>query len=92
MIGERLSPVLVEIENTLWEFESSEQGKPDYPKEAFRAICKIFISAIMDKMWELHEDENIRMVDRENMATSAGEEIRKLVKNFTDIDTFDLYK
>ena len=30
--------------------------------------------------------------DRENMATKCGEDLRKFIKTYTDIDTFDLYK
>ena len=43
-------------------------------------------------MWELQELENMSINDRVNMAQKVGEEIRKLVKIYTNIDTVELYK
>jgi hypothetical protein len=43
-------------------------------------------------MWELQENESLSIEDRCNMANKVGEDIRKLVKTYTDIDTHDLYK
>lgn len=92
MIGEKLSPILEEIEYALWEFEANGGSKPNYTIEGFRGGIKIFISVIMDKIWELQQDESISMEDRMNMAQKAGEDIRKLVKTYTDIDTHSLYQ
>jgi len=92
MIGQRLSPVLHEIEETLWEFEANVADKPNYTEEGFKGGIKIFMSVMLDKMWELQEKENIEMSDRENMATKLGESLRALVKTYTDIDTHELYK
>ena len=36
--------------------------------------------------------ENIDMEDRINMANKVGEEIRKLIKTYTNIDCHELYK
>ncbi len=93
MIGKKLSPILNEIENTLWEFEAEElTSKPNYTKEGFRGATKIFMSVMMDKIWELQEDEKITMEDRINMVTKCGEDVRKLIKTYTNIDTHELYK
>lgn len=92
MIGKKLSPVLVEIEETLWEFEANAGVKPEYTTEGFRAATKIFMSAILDKMWELQSNEKISMEDRANMAKKAGQELRAFVKIYTDIDTIELYQ
>ena len=43
-IGEKLSPLLVEVEEMIWEFESHFQIKPEFSKEGFRASIKIFMS------------------------------------------------
>jgi hypothetical protein len=88
MIGERLSPILLEIENTLLE---SFGVKPNFNKEGFRAAVFIFQSVLMDAMFALQESENMGLEEREKMAETCGVEIRKLVKNFTNIDTHDLY-
>ena len=92
MIGHKLSPVLCEIENTLWEFEEQNLGNPEFTKEGFRAILKIFMCGIMDKMWEMQLSEEIDMDIRGEMARKCGEEIRKIVKVYTGIETINLYK
>ena len=91
MIGEKLSPVLVEIEDSLWEHEANNGTPPRYTDDGFRAICKIFMSGVMDKMWKLQGEEGISFKSKMEMATKAGEDIRKLVKTYTNIDTHKLY-
>ena len=92
MIGQKISPILEEIEETLWEFEGNSGMKPEYTTEGFRAGIKIFMSVVMDKMWELQQDETIDMEDRINMVEKCGNEVRELVKRYTNIDPPDLYK
>lgn len=92
MIGKKLSPVLVEIEDTLWEFEANSGTKPEYTIDGFRSAIKIFMSVLMDKVWELQNNEKIPMEQRIEMVTKLGNDVRELVKTYTDIDTVDLYK
>lgn len=92
MIGEKLSPVLEEIEDALWEFEYEVQNKPNYTIKGFRAATKIFMSVLMDKIWELQEDEKITMDDRIKMVQKAGEDVRNLIITYTGIDPHDLYE
>lgn len=92
MIGKEISSILVEVEKTLWKFETERGLKPDYTIDGFRAATKIFMSVLMDKMWELQQDENINIEDRVNMVEKAGQDVRELVKNYTGIDTFNFYK
>ena len=91
MIGEKISPILAEIEATLWEFEAAVGTKPGYSDEGFRASIKIFMSAMLDKMYELQSDESLCIDDRSKMAESLGNSVRSLVKTYTNIDTHDLY-
>jgi hypothetical protein len=91
-IGEKIDPILQEIETALWEFEVYDTGKPCYPENSLKAATKIFMSVLMDKMYDLQDNENFIMNDRINMAIKAGEDIRKLVKIYTNIDTYDFYK
>jgi hypothetical protein len=91
-IGKKFSPILVEIEDTLWEFEAYSGAKPEYTIDGFRAGIKIFMSVLMDKIWELQQDEKIDMQDRINMAEKAGNDVRNLVKTYTNIDCHELYK
>lgn len=90
-VGQQLGDVYVEIEKTL--FEADIRGmKPNYDIKAFRAGTKIFLSVLMDKMWELSEAEEMSMENRTKMATKAGEDIRRLVQVYTGIDTHTLYE
>jgi len=91
MIGQKISPILVELENTIWEFEANIGAKPDYTDAAFRAIIKIFMSAIMDKTWELQLKEKITMEDRIKMVEKAGTDMHQFIKTYTDYDTFTMY-
>ena len=90
--GKLISPVLIEIETAIWENDLREIGEPNYTNEAFRASIKIFMSILMDKMWELQCNENLSLEDKSNMAQKAGEDLRRLVKTYTDIDTHNFYK
>ena len=92
MIGNKLSGVLSEIESTLIEFEANVNRPPEYTNEGFRAAVKIFLSAMLDKMWKLQEDEGIDINTRADMAEKLGSEIRNIVRVYTNIDTHDLYK
>ena len=92
MIGEKLSPVLEEIENALWDFEFDyPQIRPEYTTEGFRAACKIFMSAITDKMYENMLVKGISQQEAELEAQQLGQEVRHLVLLHTGIDTIDLY-
>ncbi len=91
MIGKKISPILEEIEGTLWEFEANAGVPPEYTTEGFRAGIKIFISVLMDKIWELQQDESIDKQGRLNMVQKAGEDVRELVKTYTNIDCHKLY-
>ena len=92
MIGKKLSPVLFEIEETLWEFELNSNLQPDYTTDGFRAATKIFMSVLMDKIWNLQSNEEMDMEDRVKMVEKAGNDVRNIIKIYTDIDTHELYK
>jgi len=94
MIGKKLSPILNEIEDTLWEFECFNGGKPCFTDEGFRSSIKIFMACLMDKMYELQdkESDNFDLELRGEMARKAGEDVRNLVKTYTNIDTHKFYE
>ena len=92
MIGKNISPILVEIEDALLGFEVEIGTKPEYTDGGFRAAIKIFMSVLMDKMWELQLNEKILMEDRMKMAHKLGQDVRQMIKTYTDIDTHELYK
>lgn len=91
MIGKRISPVLEQIENDLWMWEANEMVKPEYTHEGFRASIKIFVSALMDKIWNLQENEKMDFADRIKMVERASQDVSKIVKTYTNIDTKELY-
>jgi hypothetical protein len=91
-IGERLSPILEEIEMKLWQHEAIEATPMKFTTDGFRSAIKIFSTALIDKAWELQERENLDFEDRGNMMQKCGEEIRRIVKTFADIDTQTLYQ
>ena len=43
-------------------------------------------------MWKLQEDESIDNNSRAEMASKLGNELRNIVRIYTNIDTHDLYK
>lgn len=96
-LGEKLNPILIEIENTIWDMdirldEGIVREPHNYSLDGFRAASKIFMSTLLDQMWKLQEKENIPQQDREKMAEKAGQSLREFIKIYTNIDTHDLYK
>jgi len=92
----QIDDILIEIERVLFlhqdncrELNISE--KPNYSVDGLRASIKIFSSYMLDHMYNLNEKEHLSLNDRCRMATSLGDEIRKIVKIYTDIDTHKLY-
>lgn len=89
MIGKKLSPVLEEMEATLWEYEAFNGAKPNYTLEGFRA--SIFMSALMDKFFEKQQAEGVSQEDTLKAVEKLGQDVRALVFNATGIDTHLLY-
>ncbi len=90
-IGKMISPVIIEIEAALWDYEAQVSMHPEFTDEGFRAALKIFMSALLDKMWSLQAAEDIPFEIRCDMAMKAGQQVRELVKTFTNIDPHELY-
>lgn len=92
MIGKKISPILEEIENTLWDFEADDGDKPEYTEEGFRASIKIFMSAMIDKMWEHQDKLSLGFEDRALMGEKLGAELRAIIMAYTGIDSHKIYK
>jgi len=45
---------------------------------------------VMDKMYDLQENENMQTSDRFNMATSCGQALRALIHTYTGLDTHNI--
>ena len=90
-VGERISAIIVPIEQALWHHEAANATPPKFTDDGFRAATKIFMAACLDRMWNLQSSEKMTIEDRMAMAQSMGEEIHKIVKVYLDIDTHTLY-
>lgn len=82
MIGKKLSPVLEEMEATLWEYEAFNGAKPNYTLEGFRASTKIFMSALLDKFFEKQQAEGVSpgylITESKIMSMKQNEETKAL--------------
>ena len=88
MIENVLNRPLCEIEKLLI---ANNSEKPNYSNESFRAITSLFMSALLDKIVDFQEKESLKEKDIENMSFKAGNEVKKIIKVYTDIDTKDLF-
>jgi hypothetical protein len=91
-IGQRLKPILNLIENALWDYECKNECVPDFDDEAFRSIIKLFMAALIERVWKLQEKEDMSMDDRIAMGQAAAKDIHKLIKVYANLDTLELYK
>lgn len=92
MIGEKLSPILVEIESAMIDHELNDGGKPEYTFDGFRAASRIFMTVLMDKIWELQKGEEMEEETRLAMVLKCGQDLRNLIKTYTNLDSYDFYK
>lgn len=94
-LGVEVSEILTDIERSLWLYDlyNENVGKPlNFSDDALRAAIKIFSSVLLSKMWKLQENEDMENQDRISMAENLGNDIRRLVKTYTNIDSHDLFK
>ena len=91
-IGQKLSVVLQEIEDTLWEYEVNVKGPPMFTTRGFAAVTKIFMAVFMDKMWVKFQKEKLSPEAREEIANLVGRKVRALIKEHTGIDMVEVYK
>ena len=64
--------------------------KPNYSNDAFIDATLIFQSVLIDKIFDCQDFDDMPMKYRSEMVTAAGNELRKLIKTYTNLDTFDL--
>ena len=88
--------ILRELETGLWEHDVRVDdgiAKPySYDDETFRACLKIFMSAIMWKLWEhMEKTEGMDKDKRIERVKKIGKAIRKLIFENTGIDAHELY-
>lgn len=91
-LGQKISPILAEIEAALWESEAMHGLQPKYTEEGFRAGIKIFMSVIMDKMYDVQTADGMSLEDMSNMVVSCGNELMRFVHTYTGVNTRELYE
>lgn len=90
-IGELLSPVLVEIEETLWVHDVALATKPEYTLAGFRAAAKIFTSAMLDYTFSRDAAMGMNIQQIAADAENLGKDLRDLILKYTGIDSVKLY-
>ena len=63
------------------------ENKPNYSNRDFMNTVIIFQTALMDKMYDTQNYDNMDLEDRLKMAEVCGLELRKLIYTFTNLDT-----
>jgi len=91
-IAIELNDLLENIEMMILNHEIKEGTPPDFTNDGFRAILHIFSSALMDRAWRLQENEKMSFEDRSAMVEAMGNELRQLIKVYTDVDTHNLFE
>jgi len=71
------------IANDLLEQAVGDGFKPNYTNRDFMNAVIIFQTALMDKMYDNQDYDKMDFDDRLNMATSCGQELRKLIHTYT---------
>ena len=61
--------------------------KPNYSNRDFMNATIIFQTALMDKLWDNQEFDEMDIIDRMKMAESCGRELRKFIHTYTGLDT-----
>ena len=80
-VRKRISEVLVDIEYCLHEL-----AKPNFTTDGFLAATRIIAVAMLDKIDDLAEEENMNKEHRQQMADKMIEDIAKIVKTYANID------
>lgn len=86
-IGQRISPILKEMNDTLWEYEAHHPGvRMGWSDQDLNYATKIFMCVLMDRMFEYNEGDGERL----RLADEAGKTMRSLIRHWTTLDTAKL--
>lgn len=91
-IGTKLSPILVEIKDTLEDFDNVNAllkiGSYKFTNEGFLAAVKIFNSALMDKAWEFQNENFLTLDEKCQLTLKMAQELKELIEKFTGINLY----
>lgn len=83
---------LIYIEDFIWMKQCEiPHAKFELSDRAFRATIKILITIMTERFFILVKEESMSLEDAEKMAISMANELRKLIKTYTNIDTHEFY-
>ena len=68
-------------------FLADYQTKPNFTNACFFDILIIFQSALIDKLYDNQDYDKMNLEDRCKMAESCGNDLRKLIHTYTNINT-----
>ena len=66
------------------------ENKPNYSNRDFMNCLIIFQTALMDKMYDNQDYDNMSLEDRILMANQCGLDLRKFIHTYTGLDTHDV--
>jgi hypothetical protein len=84
--------LLEELANQQLELAVISNSPPNYSNTDLINACIVFNALIMDKMWELQEDDNMPFDDRYKMAEVCGNELHKFIHTYTGKDIKKILK
>jgi len=91
--GQKLHPILQELNDALWEREANLPNTPhDFTENDILFASKIFTAVLWDFLYKKQETEGICMDDSLEEVRAAGVAIRALVFQFTGKDPHHLMK
>lgn len=72
--------------------EHYSESKPNLSDEALLNGILIFQTCLYDKLWDRCNELELCQDQRNDIGTELGNDIRNIVKKYTDIDTHELVK
>lgn len=76
-----------ELEKIATEILNTSRIKPNYTNRDFMNIVIVFQSAMMDKLFEVMNFDNMALEDRLLMAEKCGLDLKDFIFKYTNIDT-----
>ena len=70
--------------------QSGKVEKPNFTNRHFMNTIIIFQNALMDKMYDNQNYDNMDIEDRLKMVETCGNELRKLIHTYTGLDTYKI--
>lgn len=86
-LKELITNCLEHSSNSILEDEANSCTKPNYTNRHFLNTLIVFKSALIDKIFDVQEYDDMGFEDRVKMVEKAGEELHKLIFTYTNLDT-----